>query len=144
MDLYLLEVTYAAEDRQLVEPWLSQVHPKAVLLSVEQYDDEILAVLVSQQSLIEVHKKLQRHSAISSCESKRRALYRVTTSIEPAHVLCTFPFRAGEEWYLGPGKTTYLSAQSHQLREEQLSWLNNHTEIVTWEDAFDLIPMLVG
>lgn len=144
MDLYLLEVTYAAEDRQIVEPWLSQANLNSVLLSVEQYDDEILAVLASPHPLIETQKHLQQHSAITSCESKRRVLYRVTTAISPEHVLCTFPFRAGEEWYLGPGKTTYLSAQSEQLREEQRSWLISHTEIVTWEDMFNLAPMPVG
>lgn len=144
MDLYLLEVTYTSEDRQIVEPWLTQADPESTLLSVEQYDDEILAVLASRYPLTEVQKQLQQRSVISSCEGKRRALYRVTTTTTPEHVLCTFPFRAGEEWYLGPGKTTYLSAQTHELREEQLAWLATRAEIVTWEDTFDLVPMPVG
>ena len=144
MNLYLLEFTYAAEDRESVEAWLSQPELGGMLLSVEQYDDEILAVLADTQPLIKACKKLQQNPAISSCERKLRAIYRVATATSPEHVLCTFPFRAGEEWYLGPGKTTYLSTQLQPLTDAQISWLTNNTAIASWEDTFDLTPMPVG
>ena|SRR5260370_42150477 len=144
MNLYLLEVTYAAQDRETVEPWLSQADLGCVLLSSEQYNDEILSVLASNQALVETSKKLCQHPAISSCEGKQRVIYRIATTTAPEHVLCSFPFRLGEEWYVGPGKTTYFSAQSHQLSEKQISWLATNPAIATWEDAFDLTPMPVG
>ena len=79
MNLYLLEVTYAAQDRKTVEPWLSQANLGCVLLSSEQYNDEILTVLASNQALVETSKKLCQHPAISSCEEKRRDIYRIAT-----------------------------------------------------------------
>src|SRR5260370_3222975 len=61
MYLHLLEFTYAVADRETVETWLSRVDlGEAALMSVKQYDDEILAVLASYQALAEEHKKLQQ------------------------------------------------------------------------------------
>jgi hypothetical protein len=115
-----------------------------VLISARQYDDEILAVLANDEALTEEHKKLQGHPAISSSEEKWRAVYRVAPTTAPESALSSFPLREGEEWYLGAEKTAYLCVQSHQLSDEQISWLNTSTDIATWEDHFDLTPMPAG
>ena len=145
MHLYLLEFTYAVEDRETVETWLSQADlGGAVLISAEKYDDEILAVLANYQALTEAHKKLQQHPAISSCVAKQYAVYRITTAAAPASVLRSFPLKEGEKWYLGAGQTAYLCVQSHLLSEAQISWLVTSPDIIpdiiAWEDLFDLTP----
>jgi hypothetical protein len=142
MYLHLLEITYAVEDRATIETWLSQAYLGGAIISTEQYSDEILAVLASEQVLGETYQELQRHPAISSCEKKRRAVYRVTTITEPKHALCAFPFREGEEWYVGSGKMIYLCVLSHRLSEQQAAWLATNTHISEWKYLFDLISVL--
>src|SRR5438067_691545 len=115
MDLHLLEFEYRVEDRETVETWLSQAGLDGVLLSIEQYNNEMLAVLASNQTLKEARLKLQQHPAISSSTEKQRVVYRVVTTTAPGLVLSSFPFREGEEWYLGAEKTAYLSMQSRLL-----------------------------
>ena len=141
MHLYLLEFTYGVEDRETVETWLSQADlGGAVLISIEQYDDQILAVLANYQALAAEHKKLQQRPAISSCEAKQCAVYRITTTATPASMLYSFPLREGEEWYHGAEQTAYLCVQSHLLSEAQISWLVTSTDIIAWEDLFELTP----
>ena len=144
MYVNLLEIVYAVEDRETVETLLSQANLGGVIISTEQYDEEILSVLASEQTLLPALKQLHHHRAIASCEEKRRTIYRVATSTEPEHVLCSFPFREGEEWYTGPGATSYLSVQAHDLSDEQISWLAARTDIVNWKYDFDLTPVLVA
>jgi hypothetical protein len=142
MYLHLLEFTYAVADREGVETWLSQADlGGAALISIKQYDDEILAVLASYQALVEEHKKLQQHPAISSCVAKQCTVYRITTTTAPASALSSFPLREEEEWYQGAQKTAYLCVQSHQLSEEQTSWLATNADIIAWEDLFELPPL---
>jgi hypothetical protein len=141
MFLNLLEIAYAIENREVVETWLSQANLGGVIISTEQYDDEILSVLASAQALFPALIQLQQNSAITSCEEKLRAIYRVITSTEPKHALCSFPFRDGEEWYLGSGETIYLSVQSHELSDEQISWLAASADIVDWKYTFALTPV---
>ena len=142
MYLHLLEFTYAVADRETVETWLSRVDlGETALMSVKQYDDEILAVLANYQALAEEHKKLQQHPAISSCVAKQRTVYRIITTTAPASVLYSFPLREEEEWYQGAEKTAYLCVQSQQLSEEQTSWLTTNADIIACEDLFDLTPL---
>lgn len=145
MYLYLLEITYPVHECARVETWLSQAQLGGVIISIEQYTDEILAVLASEQSLKEeVCQQVRLHSAISSCEGKRRAVYRVTTKTTSEHVLCSFPFRAGEEWYLGSENSAYLCVQSPQLSDKQLAWLATNAAIAEWRSRFDLVPVLTA
>ncbi len=142
MYLHLLEFTYAVADREAVETWLSRVDlGEAALMSVKQYDDEMLVVLANYQALDKQHKKLQQHPAISSCVAKQCTVYRITTTTAPASALYSFPLREEEEWYQGAEKTAYLCVQSHQLSEEQTSWLATNADIIAWEDFFDLTPL---
>ena len=138
MHLHLLEITYMLEDRATVEAWLAQADLDGMVISTEQYDDEILTVLANVQPLEKVCQQAQQHPVISTCEEKQRAVFRVTVTTEPGHVLCSFPFRGGEEWYIGTGKTAYLCVQSHQLDDQQISWLAASAEIAGWERWFDL------
>lgn len=142
MYLHLLEIVYTVESRETVEMWLSQANLGSVVISTEQYNDEILAVLASEQAVEEAHQEMQWHPAISSCEGKQRVVYRITTTSTSEHALCSFPFRHGEECYVGPEKMIYLSVQSHQLNENQLSWLAENSDIVKWEYLFDLTSVL--
>lgn len=144
MYVYILEFVYAAEDRETVEKWLAQAELGGVLLSSEPYDDEILAILASSRAFGEKSRKLRQHPLISSCEAKQCAMYRITTTTAPGWVLHSFPLREGEEWYPGSRQTAYLCLQSHQLSNEQISWLATSTAIVGWEYAFDLAPLPVG
>lgn len=142
MYLYLLEITYNVDERAKAEEWLTQAQLDGVIVSVEQYNDEILAVLANKQSLADACHVLRQQPLITSCEGKRRAVYRITTATASEHVLCSFPFRAGEEWYLGPGNIAYLCVQSPQLCEKQMAWLTSNPAITAWRAVFDLIPML--
>lgn len=118
-----------AEDHATIEAWLAQTGLGGMVISTEQYDDEILTVLADVQPLEKVRQQLQQHPAISTCEEKLRAVFRVTMTTAPGHVLCSFPFRGGEEWYVGAGKTAYLCTQSHQLNDQQISWLAANAQI---------------
>lgn len=142
MYLHLLEIVYAIEGREAVEMWLSQANLSSVVISTEQYDNEILAVLASKHAVEEAHQEMQWHPAISSCEGKKRVVYRITTTSTSEHALDSFPFCHGEEYYVGPKKTMYLSVLSHQLSEKQLSWLIENSDVVEWEYLFDLTSVL--
>jgi hypothetical protein len=142
MHLYLLEIVYALERCEAVEEWLARTDLGGVVISTEQYDEEILAVLASEQTLEKAYLQVWQHPFVSSCEEKQRVVYRVTTTSDPQHALCSFPFRPGEEWYTGPANMMYLSVQSRQLSEKQLCWLAESTTITRWEHRFDLIPVL--
>lgn len=142
MNLYLLEITYAVRDQQEVEAWLAHAPLNGVVISTEQYDDEILSVLASEQALGTAHQYVRRQDAVTSSQRKRRAVFRVSTTTSPEHVLCTFPFRAGEEWYIGTGNVAYLSVQSHKLTERQRDWLASNVAISNWQEAFELVSVL--
>ncbi len=144
MYLYLLVFTYAAEDHTLVEADLPQMYPGGVLISTEQYDDEMLAVLASHQTPDGVCQGLIQHPAISSCVEKHCPVYQVVTNTPPEKVLRTFPLREGEEWYLGEGRSGYLCVQSPLLSARQVAWLATSTEIAAWEYWFSLVPMSVA
>src|SRR5207245_11215863 len=92
----------------------------------------------------EAHRRLQSYAAISSCEAKRYAVYRVTTTVASEQVLRSFPLGESQEWYPGDGQTAYLCVQSHHLDAEQISWLATCTQITAWECLFDLVPLLAG
>ncbi len=142
MHVHLLEIVYASENRETVETWLSRADLGGVIISTEQYDDEVLAVLASEQSLGEALQQVRQQPAISSYEEKRRAIYRFTTTITPEHVLCSFPFHNGEEWYLGSGNVAYLCMPADQFNCIQVSWLAHSTDIDEWCPVFDLVPVL--
>lgn len=139
MHLYLLEFTYAVEDRATVEAWLAEANLNGILISIKQYDDEIFAVLASEKSVHEEHRKLMLHPAISSCQTKQSILYRITTTETPESVFHLFPLGEGDEWYWGIGRTSYLSKQSQRFSQAQMSWLATCSKIVTWEYIFDII-----
>lgn len=141
MYLYLLEFTYAVEDRETVETWLGRASLSGVLISVQQYDDEMFAVLADKQSVPEDQKKLGLHTAISSCQAKRRALYRITTKGAPRPALRSFPLEEDDEWYAGDERTMYLSLPVHRFGHKQIAWLAMCSEIVLWEDTFALTPL---
>jgi hypothetical protein len=138
--LYLLEFTYAVEDRAMVEAWLAEANLSGVPISTQQYDDEIFTVLADNQAVSEDHQKLGAYSAISSCQARRRALYRITTTVTPRSVFHSFPLGEGDEWYAGDERTVYLSMLSHKFGHKQISWLATCSEIVKWEDVFSLEP----
>jgi hypothetical protein len=141
MYLYLLEFTYAVEDREAVESWLGKAGLSGVLISVQQYDDEMFAVLADKQSVPEDQKKLGVHAAISSSQAKRRALYRITTKSAPRSVLRSFPLEDDDEWYAGDERMMYLSLPSHKFGHKQIAWLAMCPDIVLWEDTFPLTPL---
>lgn len=140
MYLFLLEFTYAAEDRAIIERWLKQEELGGTLICTMQYDDEILAVLASKHTLIEALQKMQQQPAISSCEEKHHAVYHVTTKVAPELVLRAFPFDEDEEWYRESERTAYICLQSHQFNSKQISWLAACTQIEAWEYLFALSP----
>lgn len=143
MYLYLLVFTCAVEDYKLVENDLARLHPDGVLISVEQYDDELLVVLASHQTPGDACQKLIQHPAVSSCVERYSPVYHVVTGIPPARTLHTFPLREGEEWYLGEGPNAYLCMQSPLLSPKQVSWLATSTQIAAWEYWFSLVPVSV-
>lgn len=138
MLLHLLEITYAVEDRETVEEWFVHTQLTGEVISVEQYDDEILAVLASSQPSRELLMQVRQQPAITSRRLKKRAVHRIETTTTPTHVLCSFPFHEGEEWYLGPGNVAYLSVQTHDFTAKQTAWLAANTAIACWSDLFDL------
>ncbi len=142
MYVHLLEIVYKVEQRDSAEKWLTHTNHDGVVISTERYGDEILAILASEQALEEPLQQLRQHPSISFCEEKRRALYRITTVSTSEHTLCSFPFRFGEEWYIGPQKTMYLSLQSHRLSNKQLCWLRENVNITGWQDQFPLTSAL--
>jgi hypothetical protein len=144
MYLNLLEFTYAVRDREAVEIWLSQAELDAVLISTEQYYDEILAVLASEQSVVEAHKKLLEQPAITSCTEKRCVVYRVTTTVPPQQVIQDFPTGEDQDWYLGTDNTSYLCVQSHPLNDRLIAWLDTNPLVANWDYLFDLNPMPLG
>ncbi|HEY1350540.1 MAG TPA: hypothetical protein VGF67_13030 [Ktedonobacteraceae bacterium] len=144
MYLYLLTFTYAVEDWKLVDADLARIHPDGVLISTEQYDDEVLAVLASHQPVDEVCNRLAQHPAVSSCVGKHCPVYHIITSTTPEKALRTFPLREGEEWYLGGGRSVYLCVQSPLLGARQVSWIATSTEIAAWEYWFNLVSVSAG
>lgn len=138
MLLHLLEVTYAVEDRETVEEWFVHTQLGGEVISIEQYDDEILAVLASVQPSHELLMQVRQQPDITSCHLKKRVIHRIETTTPPTHVLCSFPFREGEEWYLGPGNVAYLCVQAYNFTTKQIAWLTANTAIATWSDLFDL------
>lgn len=144
MYLYLLAFTYAAEDYKLVEADLAAIHPGGTLISIEQYDDEILAVLASHQAPGEAYQRLVQHPAVSSCTERHCPVYHIVTSTQPERALRTFPLREGEEWYLGERQNVYLCVLSPLLSAKQISWLAVSMEIAAWEYWFSLVPLSVG
>ena len=140
MYLFLLEFTYASEDREIIETWLAQANLDGTLICTMQYDDEILSVLASKHTLIEEQQKILRLPAISSCEEKHHAVYHVTTKVAPELVLRAFPFDEDEEWYRESERTAYVCLQSHQFSSQQISWLAACTQIESWEYLFALSP----
>ncbi len=141
MYLFLLEFTYAAKDCESIEAWLSQAQLSDMLISTMQYDDEILGVLASEQQLTEASLKILQQPTISLCQTKREAVYCVTTAVVPELVLRSFPFREGEEWYQGTKQTAYLCLQSHQLSARQIAWLATCKQIITWDFFCALSPV---
>lgn len=146
MYLYLLEFTYAVKDRETVEAWLTEEGLSGTLISTQQYDDEIFSVLANDRAAPGDQRKLSVHDAISSCQAKQRALYRITTTDAPRVILHSFPLGEGDEWYACNERTIYLSMSSHRLGYKQISWLATCTNIVKWEDQFILrpLPILAG
>ena len=138
MQLYLLEFTYAVEDREEVEQWLAEANLSGVLISTRQYEDEMFAVLASERAMHTDQQKLARHPAISSCQNKQNNLYRITTTQMPESVFRLFPLGEGDEWYWGTGRISYLSTQSQRLNQAQIAWLTTCSDITTWEYIFDL------
>lgn len=141
MYLYLLEFTYAMEDRIAVEAWLSEADVSGVLISVQQYDDEMFAVLASGLPLSEDHQKLLLDPGVTSCRARRRFLYRVTTAGASQPIFHSFPLGEDHEWYSGGEKVVYLSLPSPALARKQISWLATSPEIVGWENHFELEPV---
>jgi hypothetical protein len=139
MQLYLLEFTYAVEDRETVEAWLPEADLSGVLISNQQYDDEVFAVLASERAMRENHQKLALYPAISSCQIKQSVLYRIITTATPEAVFHSFPLAEGDEWYWGVGKMCYLSTLSQKLKQAQITWLATCPEIASWEYLFDLM-----
>jgi hypothetical protein len=144
MNLSLLECVYAVKDRVAIERWLPQVDPTSVLICTMQYDDEILAVLASEQRLWNAYLKISRHPAISACEEKHAIVFRLTTTLPANLVVRSFPFREGEEWYQGADNTAYICLQSHELSHEQLAWLAICPHIRAWESSYALAPVTTG
>jgi hypothetical protein len=140
MYLHLLELIYAVEDGDRIQMWLSDADLRGVFISSEQYDDQMLIVLADNQPLAEAHKRLRRCPAVSSCEEKLCAVYRIITTIKPEIVFRSFPLRNGEEWYWGGEKTIYLCLTTHELSKEQISWLVTCRHIAEWEGFFNLGP----
>lgn len=140
MYLYLLEFTYAVEDHAAVEAWLAEADVSGVLISVQQYDDEMFAVLASGLPLDEGHQKLLRCPGVTSCQARRRFLYRITTTATPRPIFHSFPLGEDHEWYTGGEKIVYLSLPSPVLSRKQISWLATSPEIVNWENHFELVP----
>lgn len=141
MYLSLLEFIYATKDCDVIETWFGRADLEGVLISTMQYDEEILAVLASERRLIDTLQKMYRQPAISSCEEKHAAVYRVTTTVAPELVFRSFPFGAGEEWYHGPERTAYLCLRSHHLNGGQITWVATCTQIVTWDALSVLSPV---
>ena len=141
MYLHLLELIYAVEDTEVVKMWLSQAGLGGVLISTEQYNEEMLVVLADDHTLVELYAKLRLCPAISSCEGKRRAVYRIMTTIAPEWAIYSFPLGEGEEWYRGDENTAYLCKQFQQFSDEQICWLATCRHIVRWECSFDLMPI---
>jgi hypothetical protein len=146
MYLYLLAFTYAFEDRTLVEEDLARMYPAGVLISVQLYDDELLAVMAShqEQEHEEAAERLKQHPAVSSCLKRHCPVYHIVTSAEPELALRAFPLREGEEWYQGDGRSVYLCVQSPLLGARQVSWIAVSTDIAAWEYWFNLVPALAG
>jgi hypothetical protein len=144
MHLYLLEFVYAVKDREIIEAWIAQTDLGGVLICTMQYDEEILAVLASEHQLAEAFQKICQQPAISSCEEKHAVVFRVTTRVAPELAFRSFPFSEGEEWYRGGAQTAYLCLQSHQLSNEQISWLATCTQIVDWNRFYVLSPIPIG
>jgi hypothetical protein len=142
MYVHLLEIVYSVENRASVEEYLAQEDMGGAIISIERYGDEILAILADTEELDGAYERIRQYAAISSCEAKRCALYRITTCAPSAHVLCAFPFKAGEEWYIGSQSVVYLSLRSHVLSNKQLYWLLENPGIVGWDDDFPLSPVL--
>ena len=138
MYLNLIELIYPVHDAEIVKTWISEAGLGCVLISTEQYGEEMLVVLANDQALVELHAKLRLCPAISSCEGKRRAVYRIVTRILPEWVLYSFPLGEGEEWYQGNGNTAYLCKECHQFSDEQIAWLATCRHIIRWEHSFNL------
>lgn len=144
MNLSLLECVYAVKDRDTIETWLAQADHDGVLISTMQYDEEMLAVLASEQRLFDALQQVCQQPAISSCEEKHADVFRLITTVPARLVVRTFPFRAGEEWYQGSEHTAYLCLQSHQLSYEQLAWLATCPHIRAWDSFYALSPVTAG
>jgi hypothetical protein len=141
MYLSLLEFIYAVKDHEIVEEWLAQAHLNSVLISMMQYDEEILAVVASEHQLAGTSQKMYGQPAISSWEEKQAYVYRVKTVVAPELVLRSFPFGEGEEWYRGGEQTAYLCLQAQRFNNEQVSWLATCTQIIDWDFFWPLSPM---
>ncbi|HEY0753308.1 MAG TPA: hypothetical protein VGD98_05050 [Ktedonobacteraceae bacterium] len=141
MYLHILEFTYAAEDRSAVELRLSQMDLHGVLISTQQYDEEMFAVLASTRPLMEDQQKLLSYAMLTSCQTKRRFLYRITTTTTSNSALVSFPLGEDNEWYVSTEKMTYLSLGSYFLGSAQFSWLAAHKQSVKWENVFELAPL---
>lgn len=144
MYLNLLEFTYRVKDREEVVTWLSQADLGAVLISQEQYYDEILAVLASEQQLGEAHHKVRQHPAITSSNEKRCVVYRVTSNVPPPQMIRSFPTGEDQDWYLGADNIAYLCVQSHPLNDRQIAWLDANPQVANWDYLFDLQPIPSG
>lgn len=141
MYLYLLEFTYALEDSAAVEAWMSAEEIGGVLISAQQYDDEIFAVLACGLPLVEGYQKLLSCPHVSSCQARRRFLYRVTATTTARSVFRSFPLGEDHEWYAGGERVVYLSLPSPVLARKQISWLAASPEVVEWENDFALVPI---
>lgn len=137
MQLYVLEFTFAVENREMVWQWLAGADLSGVLISIGQYDDEVFAVLVSERAMHDDRQKLMSYPAIFSCQVKRSFVYRLTTALAPEQIFRGFPLGEGDEWYWGIGTKCYLAMQAPVFNQGQIAWLASCSEITNWEYIFD-------
>ena len=138
MYLHLLELIHAVDDAEVVEMWLSRAGLEDILISTKQHNKKTLVLLADDHMLAELYARLRSCPVISSCEGKRRSVYRILTSIAPERFMYSFPWGVGDEWYQGKENTVYLCKQFHEFSDEQISWLATCRYIVSWEYFFDL------
>lgn len=141
MYLHLLELIHAVDDTEVVERWLSRAGLDDILIRTEQHNKKTLALLADDDMLAELYARLRHCPVISSCEGKRKAVYRILTPIAPERFIYSFPLGMGDEWYQGNENTVYLCMQFHDFSDEQISWLATCRYIVSWEPFFDLVPI---
>jgi hypothetical protein len=140
MQLYLLDITFEKQDQPSVETWLSQSNLKGGVLSIEQYDDQVLALLASQHVLIKETMQIEPYTTITFGPVRRSVVYRMisTRDVTVTELIRTFPLQIDEEWYVSDAHTAYLCLPSHMFTDKQLSWLAACPSIVSWDAVFEI------